>query len=391
MKKTKKLIAAVIIAVLATGGIIWTIAKPPGIECIALETNTLENTFNEVGEVVPLSESDYYTKFGGKLLDVKVSEGAPVQKGDLLFVFDGSALSGEISSLEVQRSSFESEIAAMRMQAEQARLEEEKTKEHHESAKMLYEQGGISRQDLNNAKTAYELAVKNREMIANLLGNLSSQTSMVSGQIGNLKSDQSEIEVFANQDGVVRDLIVKDGYILSPGTKLCSVYQPDQYKVDCYILVENIEGVNVGDEVEITLRLRNEDKVFKGTVSQRDLNAVDRVSKVGLSEKRIKVEIALDEDGRQSVGPYWPVEIRFVSAKSKDCLIAPKTALFEDTEDVFKVWVIRAGKAAPVIVEKGVQTPSQVEIKGDLEPGDIIIKNAKMSHITEGQRVRAVL
>jgi hypothetical protein len=156
-------------------------------------------------------------------------------------------------------------------------------------------------------------------------------------------------------------------------------------------LVENTEGVKIGDEVEITVRLRNEDKLFTGTVSGRTQDAVDFVSKVGLSEKRIKVEIALDEDGLQNVGPYWPVDVRFVSAQSKDCLIAPKTAVFEDPEDVFKVWVIRSGKAVSVVVKRGVQTPSQVEIIGDLKPGDMIIKNAKTSNVSEGQRIRAIL
>jgi hypothetical protein len=277
------------------------------------------------------------------------------------------------------------------MQAEQARMEEEKTREYRESARLLYEQGGISRQDLNDAEIAYELAVGNRTMISNQLGNLTSQISMVGEQIGNLESNRSEIEVFADQDGIVRDLAVQDGHILPQGAKLCSIYQPGQYKVECYILVENIDGVNVGDEVEITLRMRNEDKVFTGIVSQRDLNAFDRVSKVGLTEKRIKVEIELDADGLQSVGPYWPVEVRFVSAKSKDCLIAPKPALFEESEGVFKVGVIRGGRAVSVVVERGVQTPSQVEIKGDLAPGDIIIKNAQTSNVSEGMRVRAVL
>ena len=441
LKKATKYAIATAIALAVITAIAWVILQPPTIECMALEENILENTFNEMGEVIPVSEYDIYSKSGGKLLSVKVAEGSSVMKGDLLFSFDDSDLKNEeeavlaeivvadsqikeqISALEAQKRSLESDAASLRVQAEQARMEEKRLSEDLESSKALHELGGISTKDFNSIQGAYELAVKNRELASTQLEYLAIQVSVINTQINDLRrgqssgenveegqqrqllaqkslletklnllrENQSDIEVFSAQDGIIRDLSVKQGHVIPPGTKLCSVYQPLQYRVECYILVENSEGVRIGDEVEVTLQLRDEDRVFRGKVASLGHGAVDKVSKVGLSEKRIKVEITVNEDGWENVGPYWPVEIRFVTAQNKNCLIVPKTALFEDGDDNWMVWAVREGKSVAVAVERGIQTPSQVEIRGNIQPGEIIVKNTKVGNISEGNRIRAVI
>jgi multidrug resistance efflux pump len=369
-----------------------------------------------------------------------VAEGATVKKGDLLFVFDKSDLKSEeesilgeigvvdsqiknqITSFEMQRNALESDKAAVRIQLEKAQMEAEKLSEDLETTKILYEFGDLAAQDLNNGQFSYEQAVKNRELAAAQLKYLETQISMVNTQANDLRAGQnsatekeesrrqqllaqkdalgaqldllqqkqSEIEIFAAQDGVIREMSLKAGQIITPGSRLCCVYQPDEYRVDCYILVENIQGVKIGDEVEVTLQLRDGDKIFKGNIVQLAHDAVERVSKVGLSEKRIKVEINVEEEGWENLGPYWPVEICFVTAQALNCLIAPKTALFEDGNNAWKVWAVRGGKTVAVPVERGIQTPSQVEIKGQISSGDIIVRNAKASGVSEGQSIRSV-
>jgi HlyD family secretion protein len=268
----------------------------------------------------------------------------------------------------------------------------------------------------------YEQTVKNRELLDAQLKLATDQLSKVNAEINdfrrrqenegdteysqrqqllaqkgarmtqlNLQRErQSEMNVASPIAGLVRGSSIREGQIVPPGTKLCSVYQPDRYEIDCYILVENTSGVNVGDLVEITLRLREGDKKYQGYIVSKAADAVDRISKVGLSEKRVKIVLDIGKEAWADIGPYWPVEIRFVTAQSDDCLIIPKTALFKTDDDIWQVWVVRNGKANALTIERGLQTPSQVEVKNGLAPGDIIIKNAKTSNITEGQSVRAV-
>jgi len=429
----------IIVAVIAVLGIIvWAVAQPPAVECIALASSVQESTFNEMGEVIPQQESDIFSKSGGKIVDVIIAEGMAVRRGDLLFVFDDADLRseeegilGEISvvdsqiksqivSLETQKNSLESEKATVQIQVEKAYMEEQKLSGDIKSAELLHEFGDIPAQDVHNARFAYDLAVKNRELAAAQLAHLTAQISTVNTQIndlrlgqnpetangasqrqqllaqkaaleiglGLLRDKQSEIEVFSAQDGIIRDITVKEGQIIAPGSKLCSVYQPEQYRVDCFILVENTEGVKSGDEVGVTLQMRHEDKKFTGTITRLAHDAVDRISKVGLSEKRIKAEITVTAEGWENVGPYWPVEVRFVTSKTENCLLVPKTALFEDAGNVWKVWAVRDGKLLALAVERGIQTPSQTEIKGDINPGEIIVKDAKAGNIVEGKKIK---
>jgi HlyD family secretion protein len=344
VKKAVKYGAIIIAVAAVSGGIAVAVTQPPAVECIELEITMLENTFNEMGEIIPLSETDIYTKTGGRLLAFSLSEGAAVQEGDKLFTFDGSdlqseaeSMAGEISvvdsqikntivSLEMQKNSLESDKEALRIQAENAQMEEKKLGKDLQTVQLLHDFGDIPAQDLDNIRFAYELAVKNRELAAASLNYVDVQILALSTQINDLRQGlnlgtekaenqrqqllaqkaalearlnllyekQSETEIFSPQEGIVRDITVKAGQILTPGTRLCSVYRLHQYRVECYILVENIAGILVGDEVEVTLQLRDEDKIFTGSIVQLAHDAADIVSKVGLSEKRLKVEIAVD-------------------------------------------------------------------------------------------------
>ena len=441
MKNKIKYGIIAVIALAVIGVISVAATRPPAVECLMLAESTLENTFNEMGEVIPLQEADLYSKTGGKLLTVAAIEGEPVKEGDILFVFDNSDLTNEeegllaeiaiiesqinaqVLALETQKKTLEAERASLQIHAEQALVQENKQLTDLQTARLLYENDVIPAQDLNNTQIAYEMSVKNTELLSTQQKYLAEQISSLNAQINDLRleenpssetgqnprqqlpaqkaaleiqlnvlrAQQNELEIRAPQDGIIRNVCCKDGQIVPGAAKLCSVYQSGDYRIDCYIIVENTEGIKTGDEVEITVKMLDEDKVFTGNITGLAPDATDRVSNVGLSEKRVKIEISLPPDAGADIGPYWPVEIRFISAQAKNCLIVPKTALVEEMDDVWKVMAVKNGQAMEVVVERGVQTPAQVEIKGDLEPGDILIKNVKTNNISPGQKIRVIL
>jgi multidrug resistance efflux pump len=444
LKKTVKIVMIAGIALAVIGAIAWAAVQPQQVECVALESTTLENAFTEMGEVVPVAEEVIYAKNGGKLIEIRAVEGSRVEKGGLLFVFDGSDLKnredsllseivvlnsqikGQIVSLEMQRNSLATEKSSAEFQAEQARVGESQANEHLKATKSLHEAGGVSTQDLLNAQAAWEMAASSRELAYTQLERLNVQIAAVNKQAGELRTgrdvgrtrdaaqeetnkqqllaqraaydvqlsqlreSQGELELSASMDGVVMGLSVKAGQIVAPGQKLCSVYQPDQYKVECYVLVEDTEGIKAGDHVGISLPMRGGDRKLAGKVSFLAQGAVEKISSVGLSEKRVKAEISTEGGGWESVGPYWPVEIRFITESAKDCLVVPKTALIEEAGQGAKVHLVRDGVIVAAPVERGVQTPTQVEIRGEFAPGDSIVKNVKTSNAREGQKVKAV-
>ena len=441
MKIMTKRISFAAIALAAVAAIAWLAMRPPTVECIVLENNMLQNAFSEIAEVVPVSETSLYTKIGGKLLEVNAVAGAAAAKGELLFVFDGkdleneeagilaeiaildSQINSQITSLEMQKNSLKSEQAGIQIKIEQTILEEKRQQADVDSVGQLFDIGAVPAQNLADAQAAYALTVKNRELLDNQLELIAAQLSQAEAEIRGFhgwqategeagaegrqqllaqkdallaqlnaqREKRGEIEVTAPKEGVIRDAPLKEGQIVPPGTKLCSIYQPDQYRIDCYILVENTAGVHMGDEVEVTLRLRDGDQKVPGHILRKAHEAEDRVSKVGLSEKRVKIEVAVKEGDWAAFGPYWPVEVRFVTAQAENCLVVPKTALFKEGEDVWKVWAVRDGRAVALTVERGIQTPSQVEIRGGIGQGDIIVKNAKAGNILEGESVRAII
>jgi len=420
---------------------LWLIYRPAAVECVVAESGLLRNTFTEIGEITPIYETDLYAKTGGKLLETYAVEGAVTAKGDLLFVFDGldfkleedgvlaeiavldSQINSLITSLETQKKATLAEAESLKIQIRQAQAEEEKRSADLESMTRLHEHGALSAQDLADSRTAYEQSKVSRELLANQsrlaairLSETEAELALLDDRqpapdagataprqqllarkdacltrLSSLRERLGDIEVVAPGAGILRDSPLKAGQIVPPGTKLCSIYQADAYRVDCYILVENTLGVNEGDPVEITLRMRGGDATYRGTISRKSPDAVSKVSRIGVSEKRVKVEVAISIADWVAIGPYWPVEVCFETARAENCLLAPKTALFEDGGDIWKVWVIRDGKARALTVERGIQSPSMVEIKSGLLPGDTIVKNVRASDLSEGKSCRAVI
>ena len=441
MKSLTKRIPLIIIALALISFAAWLILQPPTVECMVLEYSELQNTFTEMGEAVPLAEADIYSRSGGKLVEVKALEGSLVAAGEVLFVFEQSELeneqksllaqmavldsqiAGQLTNLHTQKSSLQAERANIQIMIEQAQIEENQLKDGLDKLKQLYESGGAPTQDLLAAQAAYDLAAKNEELLNNQLRQAVNQLTVVDTEINDFYLEQepaqqtkasqrqqllaqkqalkiqldllagklAETEIRAPQDGIIRDCSLKIGQMLPNGGKLCSIYQPGLYKIECYILVENITGLHINDQVNITLRQRDGDIKYLGQIAQIAQDAADRVSKVGLSEKRIKVEIDLAEGEWAGLGPYWPVEVNFITAKANNCLLAPKTALFEEADSVWKIWAVREGKARALTVERGVQTPSLVEVSGELQPLELIVKNAKTSKIIENASVKVVI
>jgi membrane fusion protein (multidrug efflux system) len=89
-------------------------------------------------------------------------------------------------------------------------------------------------------------------------------------------------------------------------------------------------------------------------------------------------------DGRLSPGSYstvqWPVQ------RAKATMFVPTTAVTNDQQRTF-VGRVRNGKVEWVDVVTGLNVGGNIEIFGDLKPGDGVIRNATDA-IRAGQQVK---
>ncbi|HAA34463.1 MAG TPA: efflux RND transporter periplasmic adaptor subunit, partial [Firmicutes bacterium] len=159
-----------------------------------------------------------------------------------------------------------------------------------------------------------------------------------------------------------------------------------EYEVEVFLLAEDVAHVQPGMEVSVTYKgLGGEEEEFGGKVKKIAQAAVERISSLGLVERRVKVTVALSGD-MSSLRPGYAMDVTFVTRREEDRLVVPKTALF-NYEGQDAVWVVRQGRAKIQAVEKGLETDDGIVVFSGLVEGDLVIRNTRLDGLKPGARV----
>jgi RND family efflux transporter MFP subunit len=185
---------------------------------------------------------------------------------------------------------------------------------------------------------------------------------------------QAYLRITAPFDGVVTDRLVHPGALVGSGADpLLIIQQVSHLRLVVAVPEEDVGGIERGGKVEFRVPAYPE-RTFSGTIA-RSAHALDQKTRT------MPVELdVLNSDGSLSPGMYpavkWPVR------RSRPALFVPKTSIVTTTERMFVVRD-RNGRAEWVDVRKGVEDGDLVEVTGNLQPGDRVVRSAT-DEIREG-------
>lgn len=363
MKKKWKLILGGIVAVGLILMIIFQSTRPLEVKVLEVREREISKTFKEEGLVVTDKETPVHAVLGGKLEAIPVSEGEHVQAGALLAVFDSRSLLFELQNLEGQ------------MRSLKAQQETEKSAADLSKLKKLYEAGAISKKEYEDATNRVESDY------------YPGQIAAIEAQIQSVQLKIDDCSIKASQDGVVSELTVKVGEVISPGTLLMNLFQDDSYLVEVFLLTSDVSRIKQGAEVELIQENKAGDVLFKGDVEKIAPSAVEKISALGLSEQRVKVSIRPRIPKELVLRPGFALDARFTLDKETNRLVVPKTAVFPyGSSD--GIWVAEAGKARVRAVKTGFENEREVVIEEGLKQGELILLNPQQEGLKDGVRVK---
>jgi len=382
--------------------------QPVAAPLLELRPQDVEISFTETGTVTSAVEQEMFGLIGGIVRTLPVRQGTVVNEGDLLVALDTRELKlrlkeaeGRIKSaqgqkdialrepspahIEQQRLAIEQAADLVkRAEAEYERLnnnQAEPTPEKLKAQNAMFDAENL----LARQKSALELLQDElaappgtRQQFDGLLQSLQAQKELLEYQIKNSS-------VYAPFAGTIRDLFVKEGAVLAPGTPLLSLFQPGNYQVEAYLLSGDMERVEPGMEVSVTYSGSLRDHHFPGKVYSVAPAAVESISALGLVERRVKVTVAL-EGNLAILRPGYEVDVKLVTHREEGKLAVPTTAIFTDN-GIYTVWVVHNGRAALRPVKKGLETGELVVIEEGLAPGEQVIRNPRLAGLAEGKRV----
>lgn len=224
---------------------------------------------------VEATDADLGFQGAGRVLEVRVAEGARVEEGSELARLDARELDAALAAAQAQLAAAEARLeelsrgarpqelataeAAMRSAARQA----DEAARQLERAQILHDGGAISRQDLDQAETRVELARAGRDQAEQALAlvregpraeQLAVQHALVEQAEANVARASAALAntvIHAPFPGIVTVRHREPGEAVAPGMPVLTVLDPEDRWVRIYVPGDEIGRVRLGMPAEI--------------------------------------------------------------------------------------------------------------------------------------------
>ncbi|PWU01301.1 MAG: efflux RND transporter periplasmic adaptor subunit [Terriglobia bacterium] len=357
----------VLIALLCALGPLAHAAAPQTNQLVPVISKLVLRTVELPGEFLPYLMVSLHAKVPGYVERVLVDRGTLVQQGDLLVELSAPEMNAQIAEGESKAQA----ATAERTQAEAQLAAAEST---YERMKKAAETPG--------AIAGNELIVTGKQVDAAraLLNSRQQASRAAEAALRSLQDLQAYLKITAPFEGVVTDRMVHPGALVGAGndTALLVIQQVSRLRLVVAVPEEDVSGIRNGAVATFQVPAWP-DRTYSGTISRisRALDAKTRTMPVELD--------VTNRDGSLAPGMYptvkWPVR------RSRAALFVPKTSVVTTTERTFVIRE-RGGRAEWVDVKKGVADGDLVEVIGNLQPGDTVVRLAT-DEMREGTPIRA--
>jgi membrane fusion protein (multidrug efflux system) len=310
---------------------------------ILLEKQKLTTALRLPAELSGFQQVDLYAKVSSFVKLLKVDIGSKVKKGQLLIILEAPEISSQLAAAESRLKSMEAIYATSK--STYNRL--------YETSKV---EGTISKNDLemangkkNSDYAQYQAAIAAHKEVAIMRGYL---------------------EIRAPFDGVVSARNVNMGAFVGPAGKgsdlpLLTIQQQSKLRLAVSIPELYTGYLHTGDQMSFNVKSLPE--TFTATI-ERMSGALD----MKLRSERVEMDV---HNTKGNLLPGMVAEVLLPLNAKDSTFVIPKSALVSSAEGLYVIKVLNH-KATRVEVKKGREIEDKIEIFGDLNTQDKLVKIA---------------
>jgi HlyD family secretion protein len=266
---------------------------------------------------------------------------------------------------------------------QRARASLEQARREFERCEKLVSAGVISRQELERAQTAMDMAIREYDAARSKSETAGHDVEVARAALLALNQSQRQsgttVKVQAPVGGRVLRVIEESERVISAGTPLVELSNPS--KLEVLIELLSTDAVKVEPGALVLIERWGGDSVLEARVRLVEPSAFTKISALGVEEQRVNVIADFTEPSR-ALGDGYRVEGRIVIWENDDVLKIPSSALFRQGEG-WSVFVVQNGRAYRRQVELGQRTAFDSEITRGLEDGAVVIVHPS-NEISEG-------
>lgn len=299
----KSLIMILVICLLVVLGTVMN--RLTGEDLIAKESKALV-----VQSTLEMKETNINSQVAGQIKQLHVKEGDTVKKGQILAVMDSDNLLaqkekaqaaiatvyGQISSAEAAKAGAQAALRKVQTGAKpeeiaQAKANFDLAQANYDRKKTLFENNAISKSELDSVAAQYEVAKQQYHLVINGatreeldqaragLDAASASITTLQGQLEQAEAALAEVEVnigkteiTAPADGVITQLSVEEGELISTGLPIAVITDTAAPWVECKVMEDNLSKVKLDQSVEVTFQAYP-GEVFQARITQINKSA----------------------------------------------------------------------------------------------------------------------
>jgi len=401
MKKRTILILAVlaVVALVVVLKVSSNREKPVNVNIEKVRRTDLTSVISASGEVRPKKNVDISAHVPGRIIKIGVEEGQEVKAGDFLLKLDSTQYEANAERDRAGIQTFKAELIKADMALQQ-------NKSFYERQKNLFDNGLISKDQLEQAKTQLDISEANHRAVRY-------QIEQAQASLKSTLDNLSKTVFSAPIDGVITSLRVEEGEVAiigtmnNPGTVLLSIADLSVMEAEVEVDETDVVGVRLGQVADVRVDAFPA-QVFKGKVTEIGSSALVKTVSAAVQEsKDFKVVITLD-DPSKLLKPGLSASADIIAAEKKQVLAVPISALVlkdvqaapggtvepsknrQDAEEE-GLYLVEKERTKFVPVRKGIMGELMIEVVSGLTEGQEIVAGPydALRQLKDGTLVRA--
>ena len=380
----------VAIAVVATLAIVLVFAGAiewlrPSIDRDAIVTavvtrGSVEATLDASGTIVPLVDQVVSSPVEARVLRIDRRAGDQVRAGDPLVTLDNAASEVEAARLEDQlaqkesataqlRLSLDENLASLRAQIEQRKLDAEILRYTAEQRTTLRNEGLIAEQDARAALVAAkkaEIEVRQlEEALTRAMRSRTVQLASAEAELSTVRRDRNEsrrqldlAQLRASRDGIVTWTITEEGATVRRGELVARISDLSSYRVAATISDVHAAKLVAG----MPAYVRIDDVVLEGQIESVDPRIEGGV---------VRFYVTLDTPSHPRLRNNQRVDVEVVTSTRAGTLVVRRGSL--GRTNAGHAFVVRGDEAHRIPVRFGLGGNETIEIAEGLRAGDEVV------------------
>jgi membrane fusion protein, multidrug efflux system len=343
--------------------------SPQAVAVVSVESQRLNTTLSLPAQVTPYEVVDVYPKVTGFIETISVDRGSHVRAGELIARLSAPELVAQRSHAEAAVQSAEAQLSA----AQAKFAADQGTFAHLQTASET--PGVVAKNDL---LVAEQTAAADRAQVDAAAKNVQAARDSLRG----VTQLESYLDIRAPFDGYVTVRNLHPGALVGPASgepgaqPIVRIETTNRLRVVVPVPEAYAAGVGAGQQVNFTVPAFP-GRSFRAPIARiaHDINQTTRTMQVELDFHNAELQVTPGSFANVE----WPIQ------RSYATLFAPTSAITTDLQRTFVIRV-RNGKAEWVDVKTGATANGKIEIFGQLQAGDWVVRNATDS-IRDGAAV----